>query len=127
MRTIIATVIGAGMLLTGALAQQDEQEHPAGNMSNMECCKSMQGAGQMQGMNMPMMHQMMTGHGDAAKLVDQLVASLDSIEKEKNQKVLKQKLAAHGALLKELQMKLQAPMPMGGMPGSMKADEDHKH
>jgi hypothetical protein len=72
----------------------------------MECCKSID-MGQTRGMT-PMMHQMMAGHGEAAKLVDQLVASLAAIEAAKDRKARKQKLAGHGALLKELQTKLQA-------------------
>jgi hypothetical protein len=117
MRMLLAIGVGAGLFLTGAVAQQEEHQHPADSkMSNMECCKSMD------------MHQMMAGHGEAAKLVDQLVASLAAIETAKDGKARKQKLAEHGALLKELQTKLQAQdQMMQQHMGAMMRDEDHKH
>jgi len=118
MRTkmILTAVIGASLLMTGAVAQQPAQ-CGNGNMANMACCNNMAG---MSGMTHPGMSQMMPGmamnQNETAKLVDQLVNSLAAIEAEKNPKARKEKLAAHGALLKELQAKLQAhsePPPAG--------------
>jgi len=115
MRILLAMGVGAGLFLTGAVAQQQEAK-PA-----MACCENMPAMNhQMPPMAPGMMHQMMMVHNDAAKLVDQLVVSFAAVEAAKDGKVRKQKLAEHGALLKELQTKLQQ---MGPMP----ADEDHNH
>lgn len=80
---------------------------------------------------------MMKGQQETAKLVEQLAQSFAAIEAEKDPATLAQKLAAHGALLKELQTKTQAH---GKMMDEMKAKmaapavaeekkpaEEHKH
>jgi len=54
----------------------------------------------------------MTGQNETSQLVDRLIASLTAIELEKNSSARKQKLAEHGALLKELQTKVQAQSHM---------------
>ena len=116
-RTILAAIIGAGTLLTGAVAQQEEhQSTGCGNMAGMACCS-----------NMPGMSEMMPGNGETAKLVDQLSQSLAAIEAEKDPAALQQKLAAHGALLKELQTKLQTQAQMMHQHmGGMMTGGDHK-
>jgi hypothetical protein len=50
----------------------------------------------------------MQGQQETARLVDRLLASLAAIETEKDPAALKEKLAAHRALLKELQAKVEA-------------------
>src|SRR5438067_63778 len=108
-RTVILTLaLAMALAATGALAQhehhQDQASTPAaGNMDNM-----------------------MMGHQEIAKLVDQLAASFAGIESEKDPAVLNEKLAAHGILLKQLQAKMQSHSPMmGGMmkDGGMKSGQ----
>lgn len=113
-RTIVAAfAVTTGLLMTGAAAQQNQA--PAADSS-----------GKMGDM-MPRMHQMMMGQNDTGKLVEQLLSSLAAIENEKDPVALKEKLAEHESLLKELQAKLQAQfhrmdmmqhMMGGGMMGS---------
>ena len=55
---------------------------------------------------------MMAEHAEAAKLVDQLMNGFTAIESEKDPAALKEKLAEHGKLLKELQTKLQGQSQM---------------
>lgn len=136
-RTIITAVVGAGLLLTGAMAQQEEHQNAmCGNTAEMTCCNSMPGmtAPGMTGMMpqmMPMMHQMMADNGETAKLLDQVVNSFAAIQAEKDPVVIKQKLAEQGALLKELQAKLQAQTQtmqqrMGPMMGQTMRDAEPK-
>ena len=121
-RTIgVAVAVVTGLFVTGAVAQHDEH-HPdqtapsdktdAGKMGGMMDGKMMSGN---------MMPQMMMGQNDTSKLVDRLMASLTAIELEKNSSARKQKLAEHGALLKELQTKVQAQSHMMEMMQHMMA------
>lgn len=60
-----------------------------------------------------MMHsQMMKDQNETKALVDQLMKNFAAIEAEKDPTALKSKLAEHGALLKELQTKVQARSQM---------------
>lgn len=92
----IVLVAGAGLFVTGAVAQHEGHEHDQG------------AAVQVTGKS-PMPHMKMLGEQkDTARLVDQLVASLASIQAENDPEALRQELTEHGTLLKELQAKLQA-------------------
>lgn len=58
------------------------------------------------------MPRMMTTQREAGTLADQLMKSFAAIKDEKDPAVLQKKLEEHGALLKELQSKLQAQSQM---------------
>jgi len=58
------------------------------------------------------MPQMMTTQREAGTLADQLMQSFAAIRDEKDPAVLQKKLEEHGALLKELQAKLQTQAQM---------------
>jgi hypothetical protein len=94
------------MLAAGAMAQEphDAATHDTSKMGG-EC-----------GMMMSHMNGMMEGHGDAAKIVDQLQKNVAAMQAEKKSGAMKEKLAAQAALLKDLQARLdgQSPMMMSG-------------
>lgn len=81
----VCALVGAGLFVTGAAAQHQDHQDQA-----------------------PMAHMqmMMADQKETAMLVDQLVASFASIEAEKDPEVLKQELAEHGRMLRELQAKI---------------------
>lgn len=58
------------------------------------------------------MSEMMGGHREMAALVEKLAQSFADVQAEKDPATLAKKLAAHGALLKELQTKVQAHSQM---------------
>jgi len=64
--------------------------------------------------NMAGMNDNMSANTDISSLMDRLNKSLAAIETEKKAGARKEKIAAHAALLKELQTRLDA---QGGMPG----------
>ena len=118
MRNIfLVSVFAVGtFLVTGAVAQHEGHTAPPADKS-----AAMPMKGPMMGEMMPMM----AAHAEAAKMVDQLVNGFAAIENEKDPAALKEKLAEHGKLLKELQAKLQGQsqmmehmhgMMMGGAP-----------
>jgi hypothetical protein len=71
----------------------------------------------MSGGMMAQHEQMMNQHQEMMKLIDQLAKSFSSLENEKDATQLKKKLTEHGALLKELQVKIQQNGGMMGMQG----------
>ena len=97
MKTIILTAaLATAMLVTGAWAQHDDH-HPDGASP----------PGMMAGMQAHM-QEMTMGQNKTADLVKQLADSFAAIEAEKDPDALKEKLAKHGALLKELQANTQS-------------------
>jgi hypothetical protein len=106
---LIAIAIATGLLVTGAVAQHEEHhQDPAAPLSD----KAGKTGGEMSGDVMSQMPQIIIGQGETAKLVDQLTKSFAAIEAEKDSAKLKEKLAEHGSLLKELQTKVQAQTHM---------------
>ena len=104
---VIALAVATGLLVTGAAAQHEEHQHD-------------QAAPQADSASgMPKMHAMMMDQKDAARLVDQLVASFATIQAETDAETLKQELTEHGKLLKELQTKMQDQAHKMGMMHSM--------
>ena len=104
MKNLLLTIgLPAVLFVTGAVAQDP---HDMSKMSG-EC-----------NMMMSHMNGMMAGHGDAAKIVDELQKNVVAMQAEKKSGPLKEKLAAQAAMLKDLQAKLDAQSHMmGNMPG----------
>jgi hypothetical protein len=99
-------------LINGAAAQHEGHTTPPPDTSTAAPAKDEMKCG------------MMAEHAEATKLADQLVTGLEAMENEKNPAALKEKLAQHGKLLKELQTKLHAQSQMmEHMHGMM---SDHK-
>ncbi len=86
--SFIAAVVTGTLFAEGAAAQQQVPAEPR-----------MGGTSQMP--------DMMMAQRDTARLMDQLVASFAAIQAETDPEALKQELAEHGRLLKELQTKIQ--------------------
>jgi hypothetical protein len=105
--TFALSILAVGTLLvTGAVAQHEGHEgHTAPPAADKSADMPMNG---MMGQMMPIMAM----HEEVAKLADQLVTSFAAIESEKDPAALKEKLAEHGKLLKELQTKLQGQSQM---------------
>src|ERR1700680_955678 len=98
-RTMVVTLtVAAALLVTGAAAQHEE--HHKDQTSAL--------ADKM----MSQMPRMTMEQNEAGKLVDQLIRSYAAIEAEKDPAALKEKLAEHGALLKELQTRVQGQSHM---------------
>ncbi len=76
--------------------------------------QTLPGHDQMQGMAPQQMQQMMTQHQEMGKLIDQLTKDFAALENEKDPVLLKKKLAAERALLKQLQSKFQQNSEMMG-------------
>jgi hypothetical protein len=113
---VIAFLAIAGILIVPGARAQQQQRHPeqAKPETGPQAGPMMSG-GMMSGM--AMCQQMMTGgtmcpHQELKSLVQQVVTSFEGIQNEKNPAALQNKLAEHGALLKELQSKIQAGCPM---------------
>lgn len=105
MRTaLLGIALGIGLFVAGAAAQHDEHHQdkapPPAQGQKADTGK----AGGM----MSRMPEMMKRQQEIGKLVDELAKSFAAIESEHDQAALKTKLAAHGALLKELQAKVQS-------------------
>lgn len=64
-------------------------------------------------------HRMMTQHQELGKVIDQLFGSFSALENEQDPAILRQKLAEHGALLKELLRKYQESSGTIGMENMM--------
>jgi hypothetical protein len=101
-------------LVTGAAPQHEGHTAPPADKSAAAPAKDEMKGG------------MMAEHAEAAKLADQLVNGFAAIENENDPAALKEKLAEHGRLLKELQGKLKAQSQMmehmhGMMMGEHKA------
>ena len=108
-KSVVAVlVVAAGLSLSSAIAQIDEHQHQGAAPPQADTAKM--GGGMMQ-----MMMQSMMGQNETGALVDKLVKSLAAIETEKDPAALKTKLAEHGALLKELETKVQGQSHMMDM------------
>lgn len=123
----ISLALSTGLLVTGAVAQheKDHSDQTSGPADKNKMTMSAK------------MPQMITTQQEVSTLANQLLKSFAAIENEKDPIVLQKKLAEHGALLKELQPKLQGQsqmmekmhgqmMMMGHMMGSMMGDEQKK-
>jgi hypothetical protein len=125
---VIAIAAATGLFVTGAVAQHEEhhkdQAAPASastSASTVDKADTGKTGGMMSG-------GMMMGQNETGKLVDQLMKSFAAIEAEKDPAALKEKLAEHGSLLKELQTKVQSQSHMMDMMqhmmgGSMMRDQ----
>ena len=107
-RTMVVVIaVATGLFVTGAVAQHEEhhadQAAPPADQTDTGKMGGRMSAGMMS--EMP---RMMMGQDETGKLVERLVKSLAAIEAEKNPAVRKAKLAEHGALLNELQAKVEA-------------------
>ena len=103
-KMIIAPLLLAVLsLFSFQAAAQQAGPHPQDSMSN----------------DMMAQHRkMMAQHQEMGNLIDQLLKSFSAMENEKDPALLKEELAEHAALLKELQSKFQqnsAMMEMGPM------------
>ena len=115
---VVAIGVAAGLFVTGAVAQheehhQDQTAPPADKADTAKAGGMM--SGNMMSQMMSRMPPMMMGQNDTARLVEQLRTSFAAIEAEKNPTARKKKLAAHGALLDELQTKVGAQSHMMDM------------
>ena len=125
---LVAIAVATGLFVTGAVAQHEEHHQDS---AVPPADKAGKNGGMMSGDMMSQMPQMMIGQSETAKLVDLLTKSFAVIEAEKDRAKLKDKLAEHGSLLKELQMKVQAQSHMMElmqhmMGGTTVADEHKK-
>ena len=127
---IVVSAVAIGLFVTGAAAQHEEH-HP--DQGSPQAGKTDSKAGKMMAGNM--MPQMMMGQNDTGELVDRLLKSFAAIEAEKDPAAFRDKLSEHGALLKELQTKVQAQSHMmemmqhmmgGSMMGGPTAGGDSK-
>ena len=129
-RSMMVAVAAAGLLVTGAVAQHEEhhKDQAPPPATSAETAK-------MGGM-MSEMPKMMMGQAETSKALDELMKSFAAIESEKDPAILKTKLSEHGALLRELQSKIQAHSHMmemmqhrmggTGMTGKMMGGEAKK-
>ena len=125
---VIIVTIAMGQFLTSAMAQHEDHQH---GQAATPADKSDTGKpGAMMSGGMMSMPQMMKEQEETVKLVEQLTKSFAAIEAEKDPKILKEKLAEHGALLKELEAKVQGHAQkmemMHHMMGGSKMGEDTK-
>ena len=104
-KTLIASLIIAALSLFVIRVAAQHLEHPQGGMMSPDMMTQHQ--------------QMMSQHQELAKMIDQLNKSFAALENEKDPAVLKNKLAEHGALLKQLQSTFQQGAGMRGMTGQM--------
>lgn len=128
-KTHILQTWALAVALAAAPALAQEHEHhpggppPPGTAPAPGCCANM-GAPQAGGPPAAGMAGMDMGscpHMQAGKLADELLASFAALEQEADMAALKLKLAAHGALLKQLKTTTGQKCPMmehmGGMGG----------
>jgi hypothetical protein len=111
---VIAIAIAMGLFVTSVVAQHEEhhKDQAAPPVDKTDTGKT---GGTMSGNMMSQMPQMMMGQNETGKVIDQLMKSFAAIEAEKDPAALKEKLAEHGSLLKELQTKVQAQSHMMDM------------
>jgi hypothetical protein len=105
-RTLIV-VLAAAAVFVGRSAAQHEN-HQAAPSSPQTGATDTGKTGMMSGGMMSQMPMMMQDQKDLATLVDRLQQSFAAIEAEKDPAALRTKLAEHGAMLKELQTKVEA-------------------
>lgn len=124
--TAMALTLSTGLLVNGAVAVAQHEQHHSGQ-APADNHETMPGK----------MPQMMTTQQEVSTLADQLLKSFARIENEKDPAALSKQLAEHGALLKELETKIQGQsqmmekmrghmMMMGRMMGGSMMGGDHK-
>src|ERR1700682_287494 len=98
-RTMVVTLtVAAALFVTGAAAKHEDHHKDQ--------------ASALPDKMMSQMPRMMMEQNETGKLVDQLMRSYAAIEAEKDPAALQEKLAGHGALLKELQTRVQGQSHM---------------
>jgi hypothetical protein len=120
---IITAVFGAGLFVSGAIAQAPAQAPNKAENGKMCGMMSDKMGGMSPGDKMNAQMPLKMEQGDTARLADQLAASIAVIQAEKDPAALRQQLAEHAALIKELQSKLQPQHMqhnMGDMPNMPK-------
>jgi hypothetical protein len=118
-------VVGVLSVFAVAAAAQHEEHHADQQTTQSQTQLGMMGQGQgtmgggMMGM-MNMIGQMTSHHQEMSDLMNKLMQSMTAIQNEKDPAALKQKLAEHSALLKQMhdQMMQQGNM-MQSMSGMM--------
>jgi hypothetical protein len=115
--TMIALAVGTGLFVTGAVAQHEEhhtdQAAPPADKADTSKSTSMMSGKIMSQMPRLMMGQkMMMSQNETGKLVDRLIKSLAAIEAENDPAAVKERLAEHDLLLKELQANVQSQSHM---------------
>jgi len=116
---LAATVLTSGLSVAILQAQHDDHQAPAPAAAQ---AKGKMGGGMMGGMA-DHMAEMMGGHRQVAELVTKLSQSFAAIQTEKDPAALAKKLAEHGAMLKELETKVQAHSAMMEMMDKMDKGE----
>jgi hypothetical protein len=120
MSMAVAFAAAGGLFLTSAVAQREGHDHAQADQTG-QAAQSGQAAepadksdtGKAGGMMSGGMMSMMTKEQeDTSKLVERIMKSFAAIEAEKDPRLVKEKLAEHGALLKELEAKVQAHAQM---------------
>lgn len=106
---LLAAAIGSGLLVIGATAQHEEHHQDQAAPPPSQKDKGKPG---MSGGMMSEMPQMMMGQQETARLADELLKSFAAVQSENDPAALKTKLEAHGALLKQLQSKVQGQSHM---------------
>ena len=116
---VVAIGAAVGLFVTGVAAQHEEhhqdQTAPPPAVTTEKAGTARAGgmmSGNMMSQMMSQMPPMMMGQNDTAKLVDQLKTSFAAIQAEKNPAARKKELAAHGALIDQLQAKVQSQAHM---------------
>ena len=108
-RTLFAaTVLTAGLSVGTLQAQHDDHQAPA---PSADQAKGKMGMGMM-GQMADHMSEMMGGHRQVVDLVAKISQSFAAMQAEKDPAALAKKMAEHGALLKELETKVQAHSAM---------------
>ena len=114
-RTMVAAaVVATGILVTGAVAQHEEHHDDQAALTADNADVGGMG-GMISSNTMTQMPRMMMGQNEIAKLVDQLMRSFAAVEIEIDPAALRTELAEHGALIKELQAKVQSQSHMMDM------------
>jgi len=93
--------LSTGLLINGAIAVAQHEQHHS-DQAPADNHEAIPGK----------MPQIMTAQQEVSTLADQLLKSFARIENEKDPAVLSKQLAEHGALLKELETKIQGQSQM---------------
>lgn len=108
---VVAAVVATGLFVTGAVAQHEDLHNDQATPPADKADTGKTG-GMTSGNMMTQMPKMMVSQTEIGKLVDQLTKSFAAIEAEKDPAALKAKLGEYGALLKELESKVQSQSHM---------------
>src|SRR5579862_6369228 len=108
MSIAVAFAAVASLFLTSAVAQHEGHNHGQAAPTGQDAQTGQAAPPSDKADTGGMMSKMAKEQEETGKLVERLMKSFAAIEAEKDPTVLKEKLAAHGALLKELEAKVQA-------------------